>query len=147
MTVSLVVSAIMFTSGVAALLFETLWFRQAGLSFGNSVWASSLVLSSFMAGLALGNGVVAQRGDRVRHPIRLYAVLELSIAVSGVSLVWVLPGLGDWLAPLWLSSCTRERPRGARLHLSRQARSDCRASPGACSVPASWPARSCSPSR
>jgi len=98
---SLVISAIMFTSGAAALLFETLWFRQAGLSFGNSVWASSLILSSFMAGLALGNGLIAQRGDRVRDPIRLYAVLEVSIAVSGVSLVWVLPGLGDWLAPLW----------------------------------------------
>jgi hypothetical protein len=45
--------AIMFVSGAAALLFETLWFRQAGLAFGNSVWASSLVLTSFMAGLAL----------------------------------------------------------------------------------------------
>jgi spermidine synthase len=101
MTVSLVISAIMFASGLAALLFETLWFRQAGLSFGNSVWASSLVLSSFMAGLALGNGLVAQRGDRVRHPIRLYAVLEVAIAVSGVALVWVLPALGSWLAPLW----------------------------------------------
>ena len=33
-----------FLSGVAALLFETLWFRQAGLAFGNGVWASSLVL-------------------------------------------------------------------------------------------------------
>jgi len=101
MSVSLVISAIMFASGVAALLFETLWFRQAGLSFGNSVWASSLILSSFMAGLALGNGLIAQRGDRVRHPIRLYAVLEVSIAASGVSLVWLLPELGNWLAPLW----------------------------------------------
>ena len=83
MSVSLLMSAIMFASGVAALLFETLWFRQAGLSFGNSVWASSLILSSFMAGLALGNGLIAQRGDRIRHPIRLYAVLEVSIAASG----------------------------------------------------------------
>ena len=89
MTVSPVISAIMFASGVAALLFETLWFRQAGLSFGNSVWASSLILSSFMAGLALGNGLVAKRGDQVRHPIRLYAVLEVSIALERR-----FPGLG-----------------------------------------------------
>ena len=29
--------AVFFLSGVAALLFETLWFRQAGLLLGNSV--------------------------------------------------------------------------------------------------------------
>jgi hypothetical protein len=36
--VSLVLSLAMFASGAAALLFETLWFRQAGLVLGNSVW-------------------------------------------------------------------------------------------------------------
>ncbi len=54
--------AIFFLSGAAALLFETLWFRQAGLAFGYSVWAWSLVLSSFMAGLALGNGLARHNG-------------------------------------------------------------------------------------
>jgi len=43
---SSVVCALFFASGASALLFETLWFRQAGLVFGNSVWASTLVLSS-----------------------------------------------------------------------------------------------------
>ncbi len=47
---------IFFLSGASALLFETLWFFQSGLALGNSIWASSLVLASFMAGLALGNG-------------------------------------------------------------------------------------------
>ena len=42
--------AMFFLSGAAALIFATLWFRQAGLSFGNSMWASSLVLAGFMAG-------------------------------------------------------------------------------------------------
>ena len=54
-------------SGAAALAFETLWFRQAGLAFGKSVWASSLVLSAFMAGMAVGNLVCARYGDRVRR--------------------------------------------------------------------------------
>ena len=30
-------------SGAAALMFETLWFRQARLAVGNTVWASALV--------------------------------------------------------------------------------------------------------
>ena len=42
---ALILCGIFFLSGASALVFETLWFHQAGLAFGNSVWASSLVLS------------------------------------------------------------------------------------------------------
>ena len=51
---------IFFLSGASALIFESLWFRLAGLSLGNSVWSASLVLAAFMGGLALGNGIVAR---------------------------------------------------------------------------------------
>jgi len=94
-----ILCAIFFLSGAAALVFETLWFRQAGLTFGNSIWASSLVLASFMLGLALGNGISARWGPRVRHPLLVYGGLELVIAVTGVLLVWVLPLFTPWIAP------------------------------------------------
>jgi spermidine synthase len=90
-----------FFSGAAALIFETLWFRQAGLAVGNSVWATSLVLASFMAGLALGNALAGRYGDRVRRPLRAFALLELSIALMGTALVFWLPQLGGILAPLF----------------------------------------------
>jgi spermidine synthase len=93
--------SIFFASGVSALIFETLWFRQAGLAFGNSVWASSLVLSGFMGGLALGNALAARYGDRLRNPIRAYAIAEVAIALTGVGLVYLFPILGVALAP-WL---------------------------------------------
>ena len=113
---SLVLCGIFFLSGAAALLFETLWFRRAGLAFGNSVWASALVLSSFMAGLALGNGVVARVGKRIREPEKAFAYAELSVAIVGVLVVaflpresesrlWVLldpePGGGVWQGSRW----------------------------------------------
>lgn len=98
---SSVVCALFFASGASALLFETLWFRQAGLVFGNSVWASTLVLSSFMAGLALGNGLTARFGGRARRPIRVYGLLELIVAGTGVALVLLLPALTGLLAPLF----------------------------------------------
>ena len=91
---------IFFISGVSALVFETLWFHQAGLGFGNSVWASSLVLSGFMGGLALGSAVAVRRGDRLGPPIRTYAALEIVIAISGVSLVLTLPALGTLATPI-----------------------------------------------
>ena len=89
-----------FLSGAAALLFETLWFRQQGLVLGNTVWASSLVLASFMTGLALGNAFAARYGSRPRRPLRVYAGLEVLIGLSGLSLVLVVPSLAEWLAPL-----------------------------------------------
>ena len=92
---------VFFLSGAAALLFETLWFRQAGLTFGNSVWASSLVLSAFMAGLAAGNYLCARFGHRFVRPVRLYAILEIIIAVTGVGLVLLFPLLNEMLAPLF----------------------------------------------
>src|SRR6266478_5848861 len=93
--------AIFFTSGASALIFETLWFRQAGLAFGNSVWASSLVLSGFMGGLALGNAMAAQYGNRIRKPVQAYAIAEVTIGLTGIGLVYLFPILGVALAP-WL---------------------------------------------
>jgi predicted membrane-bound spermidine synthase len=92
-----------FVSGATALIFEMLWFRQAGLALGNSVWASSLVLAGFMGGLALGNALAARYGARTPNPVRAYAVAETAIAVTGVGLVFLLPGIGAMLAP-WLGS-------------------------------------------
>ena len=91
--------AIFFASGASALIFETLWFRQAGLALGNSVWASSLVLSGFMGGLALGNAVAARYGTRISNAVRAYAVAEIAIAITGVALVYLFPVLGAALAP------------------------------------------------
>jgi spermidine synthase len=92
---------VFFLSGASALLFETLWFRLAGLTFGNSVWASSTVLGSFMAGLALGNWLAGRRAPKSERPARLYALLEVSIGVSGLALVLLFPLLTGLFAPLF----------------------------------------------
>jgi spermidine synthase len=86
-------------SGAAALLFETLWFRGASLAFGNGVWASAIVLASFMAGLGLGNALAARWGSRVGRPVRAYAALEVTVGLAGFGLVLLLPRLGALLAP------------------------------------------------
>jgi predicted membrane-bound spermidine synthase len=92
---------IFFLSGVSALIFETVWFRLTGLVFGNSVWSAALILSGFMAGLAIGNYFAASYGDRVRRPVRFYAYLEFVIAGAGISLVLVLPFFEKFLAPFF----------------------------------------------
>ena len=94
-------SLVICLSGVSALVFETLWFRQAGLAFGNGVWASSLVLASFMGGLALGNGLAARYAGRALRPLRTYAALETAIGGTGLGLVWAWPLLGGSLVPVF----------------------------------------------
>src|SRR5438132_1373170 len=96
-----VLSGILFLSGIGALIFETLWLRLSGLAFGNSVWAAALILSSFMAGLALGNAIAASSRIRRWRPLQLYALLEVLVALLGCTIVFGLPALGELLRPLW----------------------------------------------
>src|SRR6516165_11263846 len=96
-----VLCAVLFLSGIGALIFETLWLRLSGLAFGNSVWAAALILSSFMAGLALGNALAASSRIRRWRPLHFYAVLELLVALFGCTIVFGLPVLGDVMRPLW----------------------------------------------
>jgi spermidine synthase len=96
-----IVSVILFLSGTSALLFQTLWLRLSGLAFGNSVWSAALILSSFMAGLALGSAIAASsRVGRLR-PLRIYAGLEMIVALFGCTLVFSIPLLGEWMRPVF----------------------------------------------
>jgi spermidine synthase len=96
-----ILSGILFLSGAGALIFETLWLRLSGLEFGNSIWAAALILSSFMAGLALGNAVAASSRIRRWRPLHFYAVLEILVAFFGCTIVFGLPVLGDGMRPVW----------------------------------------------
>lgn len=96
-----VVSSILFLSGGSALLFQTLWLRLSGLVFGNSIWAATLILSSFMAGLALGGAIAASMTIHQLRPLRIYAALEVAVAFLGCSLVFGLPLLGEWMRPVF----------------------------------------------
>ncbi len=96
-----ILCAVLFLSGIGALVFETLWLRLSGLAFGNSVWTAALILSSFMAGLALGNTIAASSKLQRWRPLRLYALLELVVALCGCTIVFGLPLLGQWLRPVF----------------------------------------------
>jgi predicted membrane-bound spermidine synthase len=106
---SALLSLAFFLSGAAALVFETLWFRQAGLMLGNSVWASSLVMAAFMAGLATGNTWAALRGQRLRRPLVAYAVLEVLVGATGLALVLAFPHLTHVSTPVLRALVDHER--------------------------------------
>ncbi len=86
-------------SGASALIFENLWFRSCALVLGSGAWSSALVLSAFMAGIALGNLLAMRLDARVRRPLRAYAVVELAIGLTGVAALFLLSNLTGLLAP------------------------------------------------
>src|SRR5438045_5891286 len=96
-----ILSSVLFLSGIGSLIFETLWLRLSGLTFGNSIWFAALILSSFMAGMALGNAFAASSCVQPCRPLRLYAFLELVIASLGCTIVFGRPFLGEGLRPLF----------------------------------------------
>jgi len=102
-----ILSGVLFLSGISALIFETLWLRLSGLAFGNSIWAAALILSSFMAGLALGTAIAASAKLRTR-PLKLYAALEVAVALFGCTIVFALPIIGELLRPLFQALWTHQ---------------------------------------
>ena len=96
-------------SGFCSLVYEVVWLRLAMAQYGVTTPLVSIVLSVFMAGLALGSwgaGRLARRREgRAAALVRLYGVAELVIAASAIVVPWKLAwgrtllartGAGEW---------------------------------------------------
>jgi len=81
---------IYFASGACSLIDEVVWVRLLKLTLGNTVYATSIVVSVFMGGLALGALIMGRYCDSVNRRLRLYALLETLITISALSLPWWL---------------------------------------------------------
>lgn len=71
-------------SGFCALVYEVLWTRYLSLIFGTTIVAASVVAATFMAGLALGSYLFGRYADRESNLLRVYALLELGIALTAL---------------------------------------------------------------
>jgi predicted membrane-bound spermidine synthase len=108
-------AALLFVSGGAALIYQVLWVKQLSLVVGVEVYAITAGISAFFAGLALGGLVFGRWADRLRRPVKLYAGLELAVAIVAVAATLALAqsaalfahleasvGLLAWLLPFSL---------------------------------------------
>src|SRR5262249_8902236 len=75
-------AVLLFGSGCCALMYQVAWLRLLSLVFGASTAASAAVLAIFMGGLGLGGLVLGRRADTTANPLRLYARLELGVALA-----------------------------------------------------------------
>ena len=77
---------VFFVSGFAALLYQVIWQRLLVFFSGADVYSVTLIVTTFMAGLGLGNlvgGYVADRLPR-RTNLVLFIVAELGILIFGL---------------------------------------------------------------
>ncbi|MFQ6026028.1 MAG: fused MFS/spermidine synthase, partial [Dehalococcoidia bacterium] len=86
-----------FLSGAASLVYETIWFRQLSILFGNSTYAAATTLSVFFLGLAVGSYFFGR--FTVKNPIKAYSIIELGIGFSAL-LYFLLLNLFVLLRPL-----------------------------------------------
>jgi spermidine synthase len=80
-------------SGCAALMYEIIWFQLLQLVLGSSAVSIAVLLGTFMAGMCIGSLALARYIPTSRHPLRVYAVLELLIGASGLLMLVAMPAV------------------------------------------------------
>ncbi len=92
-SINSVIYFIFFLSGISGLIYETVWLRMLSRILGSTVYATSIVLSAFMLGLTLGSYFLGKRIDKIKNLIRLYAFLEIGIAITALVVFFLFNGL------------------------------------------------------
>jgi spermidine synthase len=73
-----------FVSGALALVYQVVWSRMMMQVFGSTALAVGTVLAAFMTGMASGSWYIGEIADKSRNCLRLYARLEIGIAVTAL---------------------------------------------------------------
>jgi spermidine synthase len=79
-------------SGCAALIYEVVWYQLLPLAIGSTSVSLGILLAAFMGGLCIGS-LWLPRILPQRHPLEIYAVLELGIGACAILVQFGLPFL------------------------------------------------------
>jgi len=105
-----------FLSGISGLIYQIVWTRLLVLVFGNTLLATSTVVSAFMGGLAAGSYFFGRYVDeRPRPLVKLYAGLEAGIGLFAL----VFPLLLSAATPLYAALYRGLEGNVAILNLAR----------------------------
>lgn len=77
-------------SGCAALMYEIVWYQMLQLAIGSTTISMGFLLASFMGGLCIGS-LWLPRYKTNLHPLKLYAYIEVGIAICGLLVLWLMP--------------------------------------------------------
>src|ERR1035437_2412663 len=79
-------------SGCSALVYEIVWYQLLQLVIGSTAVSLAVLLATFMGGLCLGSLALPRiRSLGGRHPLRVYALVEMGIGVCGILVLFGMP--------------------------------------------------------
>ena len=78
-------------SGCSALIYEVAWYQVLQLALGSTAVSLGILLATFMGGLCIGSITLPRLKLTERNPLRIYAAIELGIAIFGVLVTLGMP--------------------------------------------------------
>src|ERR1700755_302783 len=76
--------ALFVGSGCSALIYEVVWLQLLQLVIGSSAASLAVLLGTFMGGMCLGSIALPRLIPAQKHPLRVYALLELGTGIFGL---------------------------------------------------------------
>ncbi len=89
-------------SGISGLIYQAVWSQYLGLILGHAAYAQSLVLATFMGGMAVGAWVASRYIGRATNLLRVYGLLEGVIGLFGLAFHGIFLLTSNWLFEHWL---------------------------------------------
>lgn len=84
-TTALILFAVFALSGLASFAYEIFWTRSLVFLLGNTTYAFSLMLTAFLAGIALGGYLIRFPANRAKSRIRLLGIIEILIGLCSAA--------------------------------------------------------------
>ena len=102
---------IFFFSGFAGLVYEVVYAKALGVTFGGTALAANTVLMTYMGGMALGAWLGGMLATRSRQPLLLYAFFEAAIGIYAA----ITPQLFNGIQSLYVAIALDSPPDAAWL--------------------------------
>ena len=104
-------------SGISGLIYQAVWSQYLGLILGHAAYAQSLVLATFMGGMAIGAWIASRYLGRATNLLRVYGLLEGVIGLFGLAFHAIFLLTSNWLFNHWLPSIDEPSAAGATRYL------------------------------
>lgn len=80
-------------SGCSALIYEIVWLQLLQLVIGSTAVSLAVLLGTYMGGMCLGSLALPRFISARRHPLRVYALIELGIGIIGIAVLFGMPSV------------------------------------------------------
>ncbi len=109
--------AIFFFSGLAGLVYEVVYAKALGVTFGGTSLAAKTVLMTYMGGMALGAWLGGILAERTHRPLTWYAYFEAGIGLYAA----ITPVLFGVIKTIYVYMAADSQPDAVELTILRMA--------------------------